>query len=470
MYRIIIVTTPVSAPKNWKHEGNLLLPWKLARYLAIHLPAHVYLLIADEGENVDFFPPADRVTIRLGESLSPAKTVVNLGKPVSVRAAAEAIKEIGPDAVICLNTRMTGMLSLLFEADKMRRGGAVHIPLILWEGTPTGYDIVEAGSHSAGVMNAAGYVGADQVWCFSLSHGKAIQTEVTRSFGFSQAQKLMEKLRVMSIVIDSEYMRDNIRPDIPKRDKFTVHIGGRWSRTKGYPLVAKAVTKLQAMGEDIALLNTGMESMNPPMKQAIAECGMEMITGLTQEAMWEVAASCHVGVLAQDAQAVPALALEQLALGLPLLVRSTPRMQDVLPKYPLVWTDINELMALIIEVRDDYEGAKAKTAAWFAEYGHLFDLASSLPTVRDALQQREWTSVAIKFDTGGIVTIAPRGTTMIAFNESLFSTTMARREAHRFPEKFTEVLDNPLPVFELAEPVGEEDGETTQEEDTQDDE
>ncbi len=421
----------MSAPKNWKYESQFLYMSKLARYLARTGRAHTHLLVPNLGD-MSWVRPEPGVTLHLLPTLNPPKTNNATGYLPELGAIAAAFREIGPDIIFVTNNRVATLIGTLLEGDGTWRNGSVQVPLILWEGAPAGRDIVERGAESGGWMAAAGYVGATHFWTFSKSTLKAAMTEMRVHFGFAAADRLQQRAYPVSAIIDREYMKSVVDWEQPKRAVFTVHTGGRWSGTKGYGAVAEAVMKLKATGEEIAMLNTGMPGTSSVYEKAVAETGIEVVGGLTQEAMWNLVQTLHVGVLSQDPQAVPGMPIEQMALGLPLLVKSTTHTHEVLPKYPLVWATVDELMALLVELKNNYQRLTAESQQWFEENYRIFDIASVGPVIDEiAAANRGAVSVPLKFDPNGVPSIAPRGTTMLFFQQSLFNRTLARREAHR---------------------------------------
>lgn len=428
--RIAIVNSMMSAPDNWKSESNLLLLSKLARYLARSGVAHVSLLVPDLAA-VDFIAPEPGMTVRALPSLYERSTLAAMGYVVEPGALLRYIQEHGIDVILTTQSRIAAWIGVLLECDNAWRTGAVNVPLIVWDVNPTGHDIIERGKKSGGPMVAMGFMAASHVWCASESVRKADRVEVLRNFGFAQAQKFYEKSSVVSAAMDYGYMQEVAPVTTGKRERFTVHVGGRWSATKGYGMVAEAVMKLKASGVAIDILCTGMPGTSEEYKKALTECGMETINGLTQEEMWRVVRGCHVAVLAQDCQAVPTMAFEQLALGLPLLVKSTERLVDVMPRYPLVFDNETELMTLLVAVQKEYDAYSAQVQAWFAEHWQMFDVSlfgSIFEGIRAALGGQ---SVAVTLDEEGVPSIDSRGKKMLFFQQSVFARTMARRELLR---------------------------------------
>jgi hypothetical protein len=439
----------MSAPGNWKYESQFLYMSKLARYLARTGRAHTHMLVPDLGD-MSWVRPEPGVTLHLLPTLNPPKTNNAIGYVPEMGAIAAAIRAIGPDIIFVTNNRVATLLGTYLEGDGTWRNGSVQVPLILWEGAPAGRDIVERGAESGGWMAAAGYVGATHFWTFSKSTLKAAMTEMREHFGFAAADRLQQRTATVSAIIDREYMKSVVDWDAPKRPLFTVHTGGRWSATKGYGAVAEAVMKLKATGEEIAMLNTGMPGTSSIYEKAVAETGIEVVGGLSQEAMWNLVRTLHVAVLAQDPQAVPGMPIEQLALGLPLLVKSTVHTHEVLPNYPLVWQSTDDLMSLMVELKNNYERMTAECQQWFEEHYHVFDISSVGPVIDDiAAANRGGVSVPLKFDKDDVPDIAARGTTMLFFQQSLFSRTLARREAHRIG--LVEKFFSDKPAFEREE-------------------
>lgn len=442
--RALMITTPLSTPKNWKHESSILLPLKLARYLARERLAHVHFLLSDAGE-ADFIEVDPLMTVHRAPGMYPPSILAGIGCPPDTRSIIGLIRDVGPDLIIVFNGLMASLVGAVLESDGMRRKRLVDVPLVLWDGTPIGYDIVERGTQSSGQLAAAGYLVSDYIWCSSESHAKAVRSETTRNFGFAAARNLEKKLSILPIAIDKAYMDQVVPAQVDKRPVFTIHVGGRWSATKGYPVVADAVFRLQGSGAPIAMLSTGMSKRSDPFRKAVAEINMEVVSGLTQEAMWGVVRSCHLGVLAQDAQALPAMPFEQMALGLPVLVRSTERTRDVLPQYPLVWSSPKELLGLISDVMEN-PALGDQGRAWFEEHWREYDISLVRPEIFRICDNLGGATVPIRFDEAGVINVAPRGTRTVFFMQSLFCRTLARREAHRLGT-YREEIEKPLPAF-----------------------
>lgn len=451
--RILFVISPMSAGNKWASESGILLPMKLARYLARNGLAHTHIAISEFGDS-DFLQSEPFITIHRLPGLYPSGIVASSGYPPDPGALIPLILEIGPDVIIVFNGLLATMMGQLIEADRCTRLGNVNIPLILWDGTPIGYDIVERGHQKNSPMVAGGYLAAERIWCFGPSHAKAVQTEVTRQFGYAAAQAAMQKSKMLPIAIDREYM-DRVVGDVEKRTTFTVHVGGRWSQTKNYGTVANVVFKMKAAGVNINLLSTGMPSTAAEFKKALAEIDMEVASGLSQEDMWRVAKTCHVGVLAQDPQALPAMPFEQMALGLPVLVRSTERTPDVLPRYPLVWSTEQELLMLLTNVMEQYDQAVADVREWFEENWRNYDISLVAPEMAEVSAILKRANVALNVLEDGTVKIPSAGTSMVIFTQSLWRRTMARREA-QYRGKHVERLELPIPTFVPIEEQGQQ--------------
>lgn len=405
--RVFIVVSAVSSPSNWRHEGNILLPSKFGHFLARTGRAHVYFFVPDNGDT-SFIQDSERFTVKRCPDLTDGQLMTTMGYVASPSSVMEAVVQYGPDLLFVFNARNAAILKAIFEADSCLAVGRVNIPLVLWDGTPGGLDVLESRG-GGGWQYAGGYVSSDHSIVFSKAMFASAFTEVRQTYGFAAAGRLGDKTDIAPAVIDREYMESVVPEVVEKRDTFTVHIGGRWSGTKGYGTVANVVKSLQASGEEMGLLCTGMPSQNSAYLQAKAEMEMETITSLTQEEMWKAVKSCHVAVLSQDLQAVPAMAFEQLALGLPLLVKSSPNLERVMPRYPYVWSNPDELMGLLIYTRDNYQEVHGAASEWFSENWQNFDISLLGPIVDKLKKSLVTVSVPIVFDETGVVDIKSIG-------------------------------------------------------------
>ncbi len=432
----------MSTASKWKYESGFLLPSKLGQWAARTKKAHVMLVTPGE---IDFMQSQPYFTIR------PAQKVIDhdmmsfsMGKVAGISDVVKAIRDFGPDVVIVTANKYANMLGTIFEADTVWRNEMVRVPLIMWDIIPDASDITERGQKAGGRSSAAGFTLCNRVWFGSGATQRASLNEIQKYYGFSATQHVIDDSIIVPACIDRAYMMESIPLGIQKRERFTIHIGGRWSGTKGYAMVTDAITAMRAMGEQVDLVYTGDPGSRGEADRRLAESQADIVKGLTQEGMWGVSSTCHIGVLSQDAQAMPCLPMENLALGLPVLVRSTDRLLGTYPQYPLIWADVRELMALIKSVKDNYALACHQTAQWFEANWQRYDI-TSLGDDLTNLDLYPTPSVPIEFDSQGVVSM--RNVEPI-FATSIFARTMARREAARIGNE--EHLEDEKPRFDIT--------------------
>ena len=443
--RILIVPQLLSAQSKWKYESGLLLPLKVASHLSRRGDVHTHIAVPGE---TPFVSPVPRVTLHEMPPLYPNWSLPIFGRVASPASVINLIASIGPDIIVATNSSVAVMLATILDGDRLHRMGRCNVPLVMWDIQPDAGDIIERAVNISGSRNvASGFIAASDVWFCGKSTEQASLTEVRKWFGFSAEARVSENAYQFPGTFEKKFIH-NVIANIPvrKRDVFTVHIGGRWSKTKNHDMVCKALMSLKAQGLPVDVVWTGPVDKN--LERWDAEMGITLLEGLTQEEMWKEAYSCHVDILAQDPQALPCMPFEQMALGLPVLVRSTKHTPEVMPRYPLLFTDQKELTALLAHVMKHYEKASSDCAKWFEDNWDKYDVSLVSELIDSMIERFRVNTRKFSISTAGVVSMPNIKSTLI-YQQSILKQTLARRTA--IQGGAIEEIDSSVPLFRNEE-------------------
>ncbi len=390
--RVVCIPTLTTSPSHADNDSAILLTSKLCDRISRTGRDHIHLFLPRSG--LDKFYPREYCTVREASPVIPAssRAVLFPGPVVSPFGIYDLLHDIGPDVIITTNVLTIPMFSWYLGV--MRSYHIASPRLLLWDFSPmtpacTDNSAFLSVNERAGFLGAVGYASSDKIWSFSADAANAAIEGVARSCGYSVSEAVRDRMVVKPLSIDLEYMRRVIGEEPPvKRDKFTVHIGGRWSATKRYDVIAKVITTLRASGvDDIGLVYTGIELSKTELAQS-EESGMESFYGFSQEDAWRFISTCHVGVFLQNTLGVPSMPLEQLALGLPVLIHSTSFLHKAVPCYPFVFETESDLAKLLLYVKANYVRCCQEVREWssanlqnydFGQLGQMWnDLEDSL--------------------------------------------------------------------------------------------
>ena len=453
VFGIVSLTCDIS---NAQYDSSVLLLSKLGRLAQRCKTFHFYLLAPCDVSFITGGPyftvlslqpyPADGMTVQLGGYVPDPREVM------------QAVQRYGPDVLVVTHAGTLAFFVLALMTDALMFCPA---RVVLWDFSPVSEDTVEQRMRQMLMRDAlyaqvAGYMAASHVWSQSHAALQSAYLQVLRSFGYAAADRLMKRARVLPAAVDREYMQSVVTGDLGKRDEFSVHIGGRWSVTKGYRTVTNVVRDLRAGGLDVRCVYTGYSPMMSSNKkvEALVESESEVISGLTQEEMWKVAARCHVGVMPQDVQALPSLPLEQLTLGLPVLVRSSSHLPQAMPGYPLVFRSEHELRSLLTYAYHHYDEVRQEAQTWWEQHRESYDialLASEIEGMRDILGEVMKMQVSVS-NEGKFVPAVPwlqPKRSVIKAARSVWKMTAARRLLLSWG--YQEMLEDERPLFEAGE-------------------
>lgn len=219
---------------------------------------------------------------------------------------------------------------------------------------------------------------ADEVELLQQAAGAAVadlnvhESPVARKMALSVARKHLSAANVRRIIqrsidvmqgIPEARLWDAIK-DVPKREKFTVYYGGRFSTSKRVNDLADVADAFFRFGRDVDfVVTTGSLDGN---KRAAFEKRFpqaQLHVGLPQEEAWRVMASCHASICFSSHELFGMAFWEQMAAGLAVVMQAASWNEDLLPpNYRLVCHGPLEAGAML---RDEHSRWQSDPV-WFA--------------------------------------------------------------------------------------------------------
>lgn len=118
----------------------------------------------------------------------------------------------------------------------------------------------------------------------------------------------------------------------PKREKFTVYYGGRFSGSKRLADIAEVVDKFWAYGRDVQfVVTTGSLDGMKRAKFEKAYPQVELHVGKSQEEAWELMAGCHASFCFSSHELFGMAFWEQMAAGLGVVMLAKEWNRELLP-------------------------------------------------------------------------------------------------------------------------------------------
>jgi len=454
--RLCVIPTLTSSVSHLAYDSAILLPAKLGNLAKRSGKMHVHLLLPRDASDVvsatEFFTP-EYLPAHVCHS---AEGVVFPGVICDPSSAFQAVQSIGPDALVFTNALGASLYGVYLSM--MRSDVAARPPFILWDFSPMSSTSIDnsaflRGNPRAALAAALGYCMSDVLWTFSQSALNCAVDAVASQMGFALAQSVETRAVICPSSIDMKVMQDAVGNECSaKCDTFTIHIGGRWSSSKRYDVLSSAIVKLKAAGsDDIDVLYTGMPLSRNERAFAI-QAGFELVHGLKQEDAWKVVRTCHIGVNLQDAQCIPSMPLEELALGLPVAFAASSHFHRAFPCYPFVFDGEDGLMRMILYMKQNYAQCVAEAKLWSDEYLPQFDfevLLSHLGDFPRAITDVNLAGYSVVVDRDGVVSLDVRGRLSRIIRGSYVELLIARLRARQLG--YEEDLKEPRPKFRMKE-------------------
>lgn len=161
----------------------------------------------------------------------------------------------------------------------------------------------------------------------------------------------------------------------PKREKFTIYYGGRFSGSKRLADIAELVDKFYAFGRDVQfVVTTGSLDGVKRNNFEAAYPQVELHVGKTQEEAWELMAGCHASICFSSHELFGMAFWEQMAAGLGVVMLAKEWNRELLPpNYPLVVQTTTEAAAQLRMLHTEWE---TSATAFESQFGLHADPAT----------------------------------------------------------------------------------------------
>jgi glycosyltransferase involved in cell wall biosynthesis len=219
------------------------------------------------------------------------------------------------------------------------------------------------------VHQAAGYAVADV---------NVHESPIARSMALSVARKHLSSANVRRVIDTSLDVPQGIAVEhltaatagVPKREKFTVYYGGRFSSSKRLDELSEVIDAFYRYGRDVSfVVTTG--SLDGQKKATFLKRypQVELHVGLPQEEAWRVMASCHASICFSSHELFGMAFWEQMATGLTVIVKAERWNEALLPPgYPHVVSSSVEAGAQLRTAFDRWVDGRRGETDEYAEY------------------------------------------------------------------------------------------------------
>lgn len=250
------------------------------------------------------------------------------------------------------------------------------------------------------VHQAAGCAAADL---------NVFESPVAKSMALDICRKYLSPSLVRKVIDSSVDVPQGIPVDrmlaattgIWKRPRFSVYYGGRFSTSKRIEELAEVIDALYRFGRDVDfVVTTGSLDGAKREKFMSRFPEVELHVGLSQEAAWQVMASCHASVCFSTHELFGMAFWEQMAAGLAVVMKAASWNEKLLPPgYDLTVTSAVEAGAKLRALYDDWRarGDGGVTipqgpARWVQErYDSMTNMRLLLRVLTDAVtKEREY--------------------------------------------------------------------------------
>lgn len=169
----------------------------------------------------------------------------------------------------------------------------------------------------------------------------------------------------------------------PKREKFTIYYGGRFSGSKRLADIAELVDKFWAYGRDVQfVVTTGSLDGMKRAKFEAAYPQVELHVGKSQEEAWALMAGCHASFCFSSHELFGMAFWEQMAAGLGVVMLAKDWNKDLVPPdFDLVVHSPSEAAAMLRLMHNEWRYDKQDYAA---KYGVDSEAAQWVRSVYDA--------------------------------------------------------------------------------------
>lgn len=181
---------------------------------------------------------------------------------------------------------------------------------------------------------------------------------------------------------------------VPKREKFTVYYGGRFSASKRVDELSDVFDTFYRYGRDVDYVVTTGSLANPKrVKFERRFPQAELHVGLSQEEAWRVMASCHASICFSRHELFGMAFWEQMVAGLAVIMKAENWNVSLLPAgYDLTVKDAREAGALLRMLHGFWEDGRLERElelkGWGPWVAEQYDTAKVMPMLLDTLRAR----------------------------------------------------------------------------------
>lgn len=155
----------------------------------------------------------------------------------------------------------------------------------------------------------------------------------------------------------------------PKREKFTVYYGGRFSTSKRVEEVAEVIDAFYRYGRDVEfVVTTG--SLDGQKRAAFVDRfpQVELHVGKSQEEAWEIMAGCHASICFSTHELFGMAYWEQVAAGLAVVMKQERWNEDLMPPdYAYGVRTALEAAAILRDVHARWRDGQWLIVPWLSE-------------------------------------------------------------------------------------------------------
>lgn len=221
-------------------------------------------------------------------------------------------------------------------------------------------------SNDAVMMTAySGYAGADHVFFFTR-YARKMALETARQLLAPNRLTKLASSEVLPIAFDADRVAANVLK-AEKKPWPSAYFGGRLTMTKGGNLATEIFDGYFCTGRPLNVFFTtpssgrSMDTLKGLGGRSVDY--MTFLSDLTQDEAMQVMAGCHVSVFGQSVKMMPASCFERISAEVVTLVLKKGS-EGILDGYPFLFSDVNEGIALLKKVLENYEQAKAQMRSW----------------------------------------------------------------------------------------------------------
>lgn len=227
------------------------------------------------------------------------------------------------------------------------------------------------------------------------------ESPVARQMALSVARKHLSPANVRKMIetsvdvmqgIPAQRVLDLAR-STPKREKFSVYYGGRFSTSKRVDDLAEVFDTFYRFGRDVEfVVTTGSLAGDKESRFRARFPEVELHVGKSQEEAWRIMASCHASICFSTHELFGMAFWEQIAAGLSVVMLSRKWNRDLLPPdYPWLAHAPQEAGALLRMIHEKWQAAgDEEKAVWGIDEPHAEWVRDRYDSQRNCREIVDW--------------------------------------------------------------------------------